>query len=172
MYKPASSLAREVEYVQNPALGGMLLWNFTVGYEYGSKTRSAAPMPLMFIVLPIILHESTLHFVSNTQRKTGLRSFAAKFSTASESKSDLILAIHDRAIHMRGLTMESLGFAVSSSLLELDFKKGTIIPLSRTPSKTNIPQSIREMFGGSRKIGYWCSKLPIYEISNILKVRF
>jgi hypothetical protein len=172
MYQSSSSLSKEVEYVQNPALGGMLLWSFSVGYEERSESRSAAPMPLLFLVLPIIFHEATFNFVRSTRESSGLRAFAAKFSTSSESKSDLILAIHSRALHMRGLTMEALAFAVVSNLLTLDPINGRVIPLSQTPLKAGIPQSIRSMFDGAKKLGSWCSKLSLYEISIILKVGF
>jgi len=172
MLQDMSSLSREVEYVQNPALGGMLLWNFSVGYEENSEIRSAVPLPLLFAVLPIVLHEATFQFVLNTQERSGLRAFAAKFSTSRESKSDLILAIHDRALQMRGLTMESLTFAIASNLLLLDLMNGKAIPLSQTPLRAGIPQSIRPMFDGTKKLGAWCSKLSLYEISIILKVGF
>jgi len=172
MFETASSLSREVEYVQNPALGGMLLWNFAVGYEEGSEIRAAVPIPLAFIVLPIVYHEETFQFVRSTQERSGLRAFAAKFCTSKESKSDLILALNDRAINMRSLTMEALAFAIASNLVTMDMNHGKVVPLSQTPLTAGIPQSIRPMFKGAKKFGSWCSQLSLYEISIILKVGF
>lgn len=39
----------DVMYVQNPALGAVLLWRFTCGY-YSNENRPV-PFPLLFVVL-------------------------------------------------------------------------------------------------------------------------
>lgn len=46
-----SSQDLDVMYVQNPALGTVLLWRFTCGY-YSNENRPV-PFPLLFVVLPI-----------------------------------------------------------------------------------------------------------------------
>lgn len=48
-----SSQDLDVMYVQNPALGTVLLWRFTCGY-YSNENRPV-PFPLLFVVLPLLL---------------------------------------------------------------------------------------------------------------------
>lgn len=50
-------LNRETKLIQNPALGSVLLWRFTTGYAEGSEVNSPTPLPLLFLVLPIALHQ-------------------------------------------------------------------------------------------------------------------
>ena len=45
----------DVMYVQNPALGAVLLWRFTCGY-YSNENRPV-PFPLLFVVLPIVFRQ-------------------------------------------------------------------------------------------------------------------
>ena len=104
-----SILAEEAHNVQNPALGALLLWRFAVGYS-ASGTHSAVPMPLMFLVLPVLFHEETSDMLTSTLVKSGLRMFVSKFEESSVSKNDLILALHDRAAEMKGLSLDSMCF--------------------------------------------------------------
>src|SRR4030095_3607678 len=93
-----SGLAKELHNVQNPALGAGLLWRYVCGYVDSHPTRDPVSFPLVFLVLPLVLHEQTENFVQSTQRASGLRAFAAKFGRTENSKQDLLLAIHDRML--------------------------------------------------------------------------
>ena len=75
-----STLTQEVRHVQNPALGSTLLWRFACGYTEHHKTSDAPPLPLLFIVLPILFHRETFEILKRTNRPTGLHGFADKFS--------------------------------------------------------------------------------------------
>src|ERR1035441_4731796 len=92
-----NALSREVRAVQNPALGAMLLWRCSVGYQGASATAAPMPIPLLFVVLPIILHKQTAELLSSTQERSGLRKFTEKFQTSAQSKTDLLLALAPRA---------------------------------------------------------------------------
>ena len=167
-----SILSKESRIVQNPALGAFLIWRFTVGYEQGSENEDGTPLPLIFIVLPILLHPEICEFVINTQRASGLRAFAGKFVSSKVSKSDLLLAINKRAINFRSLTMHSLNLAVNARLTTIAPDNGIVIPLSNTPPKSGIPESITSLFKAAEKLGVWCSQVSLHEISIILKVGF
>lgn len=166
------ALSRETQIVQNPALGAMLLWSFANGYERGSKVKEPAPLPVLFLILPLILHQETSQLISTTQTGSGLRAFANKFSVSSVSKNDLILAVNERAIQLRKLTMTSLKLAVASRLLAIDTGKGCAISLSSTQPRAGVPGSVRKMLKNAEKLGRWCSQLSMHEVSVILKVRF
>ena len=165
-------LNQETKNIQNPALGAMLIWRFVTGYERGSGTNRATPLPLLFLVLPMLFHQETAEFVSSTQEATGLRAFAGKFSKSRNSKADLLFALPKRSLDMRKLTIDSLALAISSDLLSIDTDHGTAISLSSSLVKLGIASSVRSMLRAAEKLGVWCSIVSLYEASVILKVGF
>ena len=165
-------LSREVRNVQNPALGALLLWRFSVGYSKASRVHDAPPIPLAYIILPIVLHQETHSLLSSTQKRSGLRAFVGKFSESKHSKSDLLLSIHNRALALRELTTRSLELAVSTHLVHLDTTEGVFVPVSKTAPKVGIPKEIQTMAADSEKLGLWCAELSLFEISLALRVRF
>jgi hypothetical protein len=167
-----SALNKETRIVQNPALGAVLLWRFTRGYSEGSGISAPTPIPLLYVLLPIIYHQETAEFVKSTQKASGLRAFVHKFDETKTSKSDLILAIHDRAKTMRSLTRHSLSLAIASDLIAVDVRSGTVFPITKTQPKAGIPNSVSDMIKAAEKLGFWCSKLTLHEISITLKVAF
>ncbi len=167
-----SILSQETQNVQNPALGAMLLWRFATGYEQGSNTHNPTPIPLLFIVLPIILHEETASFIKSTRQPSGLRGFASKFSASSNAKNDLILSIQGRALRMRKLSTDSLRQAIASKLISTVTAKGMAIPLTLISPRSEIPKAVEELCKQAEKLGVWCSQVSLYEISVILKIGF
>ncbi len=164
------SLAKEVRNIQNPALGAAILWRFVCGYVENHATHEAAPFPLLFVVLPIVLHQQTEEFVSGTQKATGLRGFAGKFGKSEHSKQDLLLNIDDRAFSLRTLTLDSVRVAILGHLLHVE--NASLIPVSTTPARSGMGPDIRRIMGSAEKLGAWCGSLTLHEISIILRVRF
>lgn len=163
------ALNREVRAVQNPALGAMLLWRCCVGYSSAHERAQPAPLPLLFLVLPMLLHKDTAELVMSTQRVSGLRKFVEKFQLAAQSKTDLLLAIGPRAQAMRKLTGDSLGVAFASNLVTLD-RDGRVIAISETPATAGIPLSIRPLLGAAEKLGAWFAQVSEYETALLLQV--
>ncbi|MEP6848897.1 MAG: three component ABC system middle component [Acidobacteriota bacterium] len=167
-----SSLSKETRNVQNPALGALLLWRFAVAYVEMHETASFAPLPLTFVVLPLLMHKDTASFIKSTQKNSGLRAFAGKFNESKNSKNDLITAIHPRALQLRKLTAKSIALAVAADLITIDSASGNVLPLSTTGAKYSIAKSVRELATNAEKLGVWFSKLTLHEISIALKIRF
>ena len=165
-------LNQETLNVQNPALGAMLVWRFVAGYERASATRKPTPFPLVFLVLPMMLHQETAEFITSTREASGLRAFASKFSESRKSKTDLLFALPKRSLDMRKLTIESLVLAISSGLISIDCDRGMAIPLSSSQVKAGISSYIRSMLRAAEKLGAWCSSISLHEVSVILKVGF
>lgn len=163
-------LSRETRIIQNPALGGMLIWRFTCGYEAASQTRSHPIIPLLFIVLPLLMHEETAVILASTKTSSGLRTFADKFTLSSVSKSDLLVTLNDRIRNMKNLTINSMLIAISSNLLIIDVGSATVIPLTVTSPRIGIPESIKKLSGLADKLGRWCSSLTTHEIGLTLKI--
>lgn len=162
-------LSREATLVQNPALGAVLVWRFACGYTDKSPTRSYAPLPFAFLVLPIILHADSFADLAGT--RSGLLAFVDKFTEASHPRSDIILAIHDRAAAWRGLSLAALRISIRTGLLTIVPSECTTMPLSRT-RPSGVPGSIAPLLANAEKLGAWFSTLSVFEISLALKVRF
>ena len=143
-------LAREVQNVQNPALGAALVWRFCCGYVEAHRVNASPPLPLLFLVLPIILHQATSEFVKRTYKSSGLRAFAAKFGDSSVSKQDLLLQIQERSIRWRKLSLQSIELAVAGKLVTFE-DTGEVIPLSRTKAR-GLSDEVKQLMDLAEKI--------------------
>lgn len=167
-----NTLSKEYRAVRNPALGSLLIWRFCVGYYEHNRRATPAPLPVTFLVLPILMHEQTAQLVASTLRSSGLRKFAEKFSSSAEAKTDLLLALGTRATQMRPLTLDSLRLALYGNLVGLDPAAAAIFPLSTTTPSYGIPESVRPLLANAEKLGSWCSQVTPYEVGLALKVAF
>ena len=166
-----SMLSREVHFTQNPALGATLQWRFSVGFNESHPERGFAPLPLLFVVLPTILHQETAEQIARTLRPSGLRGFAAKFSDSTISKQDLLLGLHSRTEQWRPLSLDSLRMALATRLIHLN-DDGTVMALSQTPARGSVPPSVSQLLKEADKLGFWCGQLSLHEIANLLRIRF
>lgn len=162
-------LAREVQNVQNPALGAVLLWRFCCGYVESHRISAPPPLPLLFFVLPIVLHQATSEFLKRTYKSSGLRVFAAKFGDASVSKQDLLIQIHDRSIRWRKLSLQSIELAAAGKLVKFT-EDGSITPLSRTKAR-GLSDEVKHLMALAEKLGAWFGELTVHEIVTTLKVK-
>jgi len=162
-------LAREAQNVQNPALGAALVWRFCCGYVETHRASAPPPLQLLFLVLPIVLHQATSEFVRRTYKSSGLRAFAAKFGDSSASKQDLLLQIHDRSVRWRKLSLHSIELAVAGSLVKLE-ETGDVIPLSRTKAR-GLSDEVKHLMDMAEKLGAWFGELTVHEVITTLKVK-
>ena len=168
MTSPPNASVRELSVVQNPGLGAVCLWRYHLGYQ--SSNELPSPFALSFLVLPLILHKSSLEMIVSTNRSSGLALFAAKLGKENEN----LLAIQSRAISLRTLTLQSIAIGVETQLLKIDYKNATI--RARTPeirpTKPRIPERLRSAAASSEKIGIWFSTLNISQIAPLLRIAF
>lgn len=164
-------LAQETQNIQNPALGAGLIWRFACGFTETHRTNDRVPLQILFLVLPVLYHKATREFVKGTLKTSGLRAFAAKFGESKASKQDLLLAIHDRSIRLRPLTLQSIKIALGTRLISIQ-PDGTVIALSQTKGASGIPADAKQMMKDAEKMGAWCSPLTLHEIATTLKLRF
>ena len=165
-----SILSQEVRATQNPALGSAILWRFVCGYHSAHKQREFVKLPLVFPVLPMVLHEQTREIIEGTQKASGLRAFVAKYSDSKNARQDMLLSIHERTKVLQSLTWESLQIGFATHLLRLE-KTGDLIPLSLTAPR-GMPPSADKLFRSAEKMGCWFSALSIHEVSTLLRIRF
>ena len=143
-----------------------------VGYSSSHERADATPLPLLFLVLPILLHKETADLVISTRRASGLRQFVEQFQLAAQNKTDLLLAIAPRAQAMRPLTAGSMGIAVLSNLIAIDETSGKALAVSQTPAAVGIPQSVRSLLSAADRLGFWFSQVSEYETALLLQVKF
>ena len=160
-------ISREIYYIQNPAIGGAILWRFCCGYY--SVNCAPIPFPLLFIVLPMILREDIRYFIKHTNKSSGLSKISEK--AFKEKRTDSIYSLNDAAIEMRILSLESFNVGTASNLMKLDFQTAMVYPLVMK-MKSGCSSDTKDILNSAEKLGYWCSELSLHEIGKWLKVRF
>jgi len=166
-----SVLSREVNAVQNEALAAVLLWRFCVAYGTARQAPATTPVPVLFVVLPLLFDEETATVIASTKKGSGLRFFAAKFADSKHSKTDVLLSLERRATSLRPQTLEALGHAVKARLLHLDTSSGEIAALSEAPA-LSLPEAVRPLVRSAEKLGAWSGPLSMFELSTTLQVEF
>ena len=161
-----SNLDLDVMYVQNPALGAVLLWRFTCGY-YSHENRPV-PFPLLFVVLPIVFRQDLCSVIKSTQKASGLSKVSEKLF--SGKLNDSIHYVNNTAIQMRELTLKAFNIAVEANLVALSAE--TVFPLTTAIRKYTPKGDCKSMLAAAEKLGTWCSELTLLEVSKWLKVRF
>lgn len=152
-----------VQLVQNPAFGSVLLWNFARGYQLESVSRQPN-FELLFLVLPLVLHAGTLVHISSTLVNSGLGKLVSKLQ---EEREDL-LAVHDRALAMRPLTLQSIGMAVTTKIMTLDYNNAIV-----RANEVKVPrptERTKKHMAGAEKLGHWMARLPASQAFSILQV--
>jgi len=153
----------QIELVQNPAFGSILLWSFGRGFQ-SEAIGKLVPMTSLFLVLPIILHAETLEHVRSTQLPSGLGRLAAKLAEKREN----LLAIHGRALKLRSLTLDSLGIAISAGIIKLDYRSACV--RANETKLPVVPERLRNHVKGAEKLGKWCGRLQQNQVFSILRV--
>lgn len=166
-----SILERDSYLVQNPALGAILLWQFARAYTNTHKQNASPLLPHLFLPLPMLWHEPTAEVISSTITSSGLRLFASKFKSATDSRLDILLDLNPRAIAWRHKSMNSIMIAHASGLVKLD-NKAYVHPFDVEWSNEKQPKKIKSMCSSAIKLGTWFAPLSLSEISAILSIRF
>lgn len=158
---------REIYLVQNPSLGAAILWRFVCGYY--EQEKKPAPLPLLFLVLPIIFRQDLCEVIKSTRKGSGLSKVSEKLF--SGRRNDQLYCVHNAAERYKETSLSSLGISVAAKLLVIDPKTALIFPLTQT-NKKGIATATKNLLDAAEKLGSWCSELTLHEISTLLKVRF
>ncbi|WP_117195262.1 three component ABC system middle component [Rhizobium terrae] len=159
----ADHVLSPVAQVQNPAFGATLIWRFARGYEL-EKPGSKPTLQLLFLVLPLILHRITMEKLRSTNQSSGLAKFVEKLGAERE----LLFSIHERALALRGLTLESISAAVVTKLLAVDYEAAAAH--ANDVTMRNPPERLKHHMASAEKLGRWCARLPAGNVFSLLKV--
>ena len=164
-----STLNRETAFVQNPALGAVLLWRFCAAYAEAHASNDSPVLHLAFLVLPLLLHRDTFEELSST--RGSIHTFTEKFSRSETSKADVLLGIQNRVTQFRALTLEAIQLAVHCRLLTVLPSSAKLVSLS-SAKPSSPPSSVRPLITNAEKLGKWFAGMTLFEIENVLKVAF
>lgn len=159
----------ELDIVQNPAIGAYLIWQFALGYQ--EDGAESVPIPLAFLVLPMLLHRQTFDEVASTRKASGLPLFAAKF----DKEREILMGIHGRALQLRPLSLQSIGVAATSKLVRIDYETAQIRGYGFDlfdAAKPKLPERLKGFASAADKLGYWFSKLGLAQVASTLRVDF
>lgn len=162
-----TAILNEVQAMQNPALGAGLLWRFVCGYSPSTNPKGT-PLPLAFVVLPIVFHARSMEEVTGTQAASGMRKFEEKFA---KEDGDILLSLQPRMLAMRDLTLRSLRIALRAGLITLVPSEAVLWPRSTTPPPDQ-PKPVTELLKAAEKLGTWCNDVSLFEVAGLLKVDF
>lgn len=162
--EPDRSRLSELDLVYNPSLGAYLIWRASRGHF--AEISAGLPIHLAFLVLPLMLHGQSRRVAMGTQSASGLTLFAAKLGAKQED----LLAVHQRALALRSLTLGSISAGVMTQLLGLDAETARIVAFDQKLPKP--PPDIVKLGSACEKLGTWVARLPIEQVASTLRVAF
>ncbi|WP_157814557.1 three component ABC system middle component [Janthinobacterium sp. 64] len=158
----------EIALVQNPTMGAYALWRFSLAFQ--SRNDSEPSIALAFMVLPLILHAATRSMIRSTQIGSGLALFAGKLG---EHREDL-LAIHDRTLEFKELTLESIVLGEQAGLFTLNIDAASIkaVQITGDGPVPPLPKSLKWLIPACEKIGVWFAEISSEQVAKTLCVEF
>ncbi len=163
----AEIVLNEAQLVQNTALGAVLIWLFVRAYN--STATLPCVLPLCFTVLPILFHHATRKEAESTSPSSSLSKFVEKF----EPNREQLLAVHDRMLAMRPLSLRSIQLACTRGLIAIAVDDAAVLTVrSAAVSKLQKPERLRAMLRAAEKLGIWYAPHSLSNISGSLRVFF
>lgn len=136
---------KEVAYLLNPAFCGRILYGAVK--KYNEISNRAFPFPLIYLVLPLVLHKNTRRLIDS---RTAMLVWTQKYP-------ELFIGFAQRASDLVEITNEAVELLLQSELLQLTIESGlqvnkTIRVMSRTRF---VDDEIKECVNKSEHVGKW-----------------
>lgn len=135
----------EIKYLLSPAFCGRILYS-TIA-EYGKKTNRPMPFPLIYLVLPLVLHKSTREKISSI----------TKLTNWVQKNPELLIDFPKRAKDLIEFTNEGIELLLHTGVIRLT-PAGELerVPEIRALSKAKaIDDEIKECIIKSENIARW-----------------
>lgn len=167
-----NSLSKEVNLIQNSALGAVIIWSMICGYK--EEKDQDLPIVLSMLSIPIVFYRPLLDVISGTQKRSGLRKFVSKLTETKNgaSTADLLLSIQERTRLWKNVSFNSLKFALAANLITLSDHACLSTSIDKDPSTKYLNGITPTMLKGAKKLGSWFSPLSLEEIEKLLHLRF
>lgn len=156
----------ELDVVYNPTLGAYLIWSAAKSYSEDTE-KDGMPLPLAFLVLPLVLHWQSRGLAAATQLSSGLTLFASKLGAHQEH----LLAVHQRAFAFRSLSLSSIALALAGRVIYLD-PATTELSAMNIDNLPKLSDEVKQLRAASQKFGTWFARLPIKQVATALRVEF
>lgn len=135
----------EVANLLNPAFCSVLLYEAIKGY--GQETDKHMPYPLLFLILPMVLHKHTRELLP--------RSVATKFHAWLEGNQHLKVCFAARTKQMVQYTKEALIFGVKKGIFYFDENNDLVIASKLRKPKWEITSEVSHCHRRSLFLGRW-----------------
>jgi hypothetical protein len=159
----ADSEISPVALVQNPAFGSLLLWTFGRGFQ-AERVGELPVLTPFFLALPLVLHGPTMRIIKSTHQSSGLAKFVSKLAEERER----LFAVHDRALAMRSITLESIAAGISAKLLSVDYDTASVRSNDLRPPSP--PERLKHHVASAEKVGRWFARLPPNQVFSLLQI--
>lgn len=176
-------LSAEFHFVQNPALGAGLLWQFADSYFQTSGRHPQ--LPLCFLVLPLVLYPQTRKVLRGTlvgSRLAGVAykllipptnmrqggSSAARFQLGREQ----LHALNPRVLEFRATSLAAIEMGVAVGVLDLRPKEAEIVALLGRKPKAASNTETNDMLIAAERLGEFFAPESLNEICNQLQIAF
>ncbi len=136
----------EIANLLNPAFCGLVI--YTTVAEYQKKVNEGLPFPLMYLILPIILHKNTRNRITS---KTNMVVWLQQYQ-------DILVGFPVRARNLVSFTNEAIEFLLYHNNIIIENKRAII---SKKISKAKInryisaDQEISECISKAAHVGRW-----------------
>ena len=150
----------EIANLLNPAFCSIILHNSIKGYQ--SKQELGMPFPLIFVILPIILHPKTREILPSTTNKN--------FYSWLREYPQIYIGFSNRAKSLVRHTKESVAFGIKQQIFQVN-NDGRIIlvkkkKLFRNPKQIWSEESDSyQCYSKANFVGKWFTKIS--DVSNI-----
>ena len=143
--KSWNARAHEVAYLLNPAFCGRIL--YIVVKTYGEKINRSFPFPLVYLILPLVLHEETRKYINS---RTQMLLWVQRYP-------QLLIDFPKRARELIPITNESIEFLLQTGKVSLTPNGEIEVPAStRSLSKTKFADDeVSECIKKAEHIAKW-----------------
>ena len=150
----------EVANLINPAFCTVILQNAIKGYQ--SKLKEGMPFPLIFVVLPIVLHPKTRVILPKNTTK--------KFYSWLNEYPEINIRFANRARSLVPYTKESIAFGIKQQIFDVSDRGNLVLvkknKLLKNPKKIWLKDSeVYQCYLKANFLGKWFT--TINDVSNI-----
>ena len=153
---------REVAYLLNPAFCGEVIRRCIEAYQQTS--RQSMPFPLLFLILPIVLHKST--------RETMPRTARGHMYSWLQENPHIKVGFAQRARNLLQVSKETQAFLMQFNTLTVDVQAELSVSRRRRPRIPALEQGeVSDCFKKAELLGKWFanagSSITIYTMWGV-----
>jgi hypothetical protein len=140
-----NNIPSEVANLLNPAFCGDIILRACI--EYSKRKKEGMPYPLVFLILPIILHKKTREKITPKMRMS--------MHNWLESNQEAKLGFPERASSLLHITKESMIFLLQTKYLSIDTLGNVHSQVSNRPSAAELGEEVVDCYKKATIVGKW-----------------